>query len=96
MAEQDVTEKDSCIVCGGNAGNEKPVIGITRITEKPYRGTTFGLCKQCRRDPRIAAEKLASKIGELKASGASVEFLETFVVPTINELVAAHRIRINE
>jgi hypothetical protein len=94
MTEQGVIGKDTpCIVCGGNAEKGRTLSGTTPITEPGYRACSFRVCKQCLRDPRIAAEKLTAKVGRLKAS---LEFLEIIVVPGVNGLAADHRLRINE
>ena len=94
MAEQGVVGKDTpCIVCGGNAETGRTLIGTTPITEPGYSAAPFRLCKECLKDPRIAAEKLTAKIVRLKAS---LEFHESIVVPAMNGLVAEHRVRINE
>ena len=94
MAEQVAVGKDTpCIVCGGNAEKGRTLSGATPITETGYRAGFFRVCKQCLRDPRIASEKLTVKIGRLKAS---LEFLETIVVPAMNRQAADHRLRINE
>ena|SRR6516164_407182 len=65
----------------GNAERGQTPSGATPITETGYRAGFFRVCKQCLRDPRIAAEKLTVKIGRLKTS---LEFLETIVVPAMN------------
>ena len=94
MAEQGAVGRDTlCIVCEGNAEEGRTLSGTTPITEPDYRAGFFRLCKQCLRDPRIAAEKLTVKVVQLKAS---LEFLETIVVPAMNGLAADHRLRINE
>ena len=94
MAEQGAVGNDTpCIVCGGNAERGQTLSGATPITETGYRAGFFRVCKQCLRDPRIAAEKLTVKVGRLKAS---LEFLETIVVPAMNSQAADHRLRINE
>ena len=94
MAEQGVAGKDApCIVCGGNAERGRTLSGATPITETGYRAGFFRVCKQCLRDPRIAAETLTAKVNRLKAS---LEFLETIVVPAMNGQAADHRSRINE
>src|SRR5262245_5173320 len=102
MAEQGVVGKDTpCIVCGGNAETGRTLIGTTPITEPGYSAAPFRLCKECLKDPRIAAEKLTLKVEQLKSSRPdrakdSLEFLEKIVVPAMNGLVADHRLRINE
>jgi hypothetical protein len=94
MAERGAVGKDTpCIVCGGNAERGRTLSGATPITETGYRAGFFRVCKQCHRDPRIAAEKLTVKVGQLKAS---IEFLETIVVPAMNRQASDHRLRINE
>jgi len=94
ITEQAAVGNDTpCIVCGGNAEEGRILSGTTPITEPDYRAGLFRLCKQCLKDPRVAAEKLTAKVVRLKAS---LEFHESIVVPAMNELVAEHQVRINE